>query len=141
MPSTIGYVPPDTGSARFKRLQLGVVVLGVLTILAFASSSAYDAWTSYRYSRAATEREIGNMANALAGQTAWILRAVDLLLQDTVRWYASDGRNIPPERVAAALAIRTAGVEQVRQVTIVDSQGHPLYWSHAFLGPPPDLSD
>jgi PAS domain S-box-containing protein len=141
MPSTIGHVPPDTGSTRFKRLQLGVIVLGVLAILAFAGSSAYDAWTSYRYSRAGTEREIGNMANALAEQTAWILRAVDLLLLDTVRWYASDSRNIPPDRIAAALATRTAGVQQVRQVTIVDSQGKPLYWAHAFSGPPPDLSD
>src|ERR1700683_2688584 len=112
MPSTIGYVPPDTGSARFKRLQFGVVVLGVLTILAFAGSSAYDAWTSYRYSRAATEREIGNMANALAEQTAWILRAVDLLLLDTARWYASDGRDISPDRLDAALAVRRAARQQ-----------------------------
>src|ERR1700691_1727320 len=124
MPSTIGYVPPDTGSARFKRLQFGVVVLGVLTILAFAGSSAYDAWTSYRYSRAATEREIGNTASALAEQTAWILRAVDLLLLDTAQWYGSDSRDIPPERLDAVLAPRTAGVRQGRALTIIDAQGH-----------------
>jgi hypothetical protein len=140
MPTPIGYVP-DTGLTRFKRLRLGVVVLGVLAILAFAGSSAYDAWTSYRYSRAATEREIGNMANALAEQTAWILRAVDLLLLDTARWYANDRREIPPAGLDAALATRTAGVQQVRQVTIVDSQGKPLYWSREFPGPPPNLAD
>src|SRR6202020_2433376 len=82
-PSPSGHVPADAGSARVKRLRLGVVVFGVLVILAFAASSAYDAWVSYRYARAATEREIGNTANALAEQTAWILRAVDLLLLDT----------------------------------------------------------
>jgi PAS domain S-box-containing protein len=141
MLSTIGYIPPDTGAARFRRLQFRVVVLGVLTILAFACSSAYDAWTSYRYSRAATEREIGNMANALAEQTAWILRAVDLLLLDTARWYASDGREMLPDRVAAALAIRTAGVQQVRHVTIVDSQGSALYRTRGFSTPDLNLSD
>ena len=132
MSTASGYVPPDIGSTRFKRLRLGVVVFGVLVILAFAGSSAYDAWVSYRYARAATDREIGNMASALAEQTAWTLQAVDLLLLDTARWYDSDGREIPPERLDAALASRTAGVGQVREVTIVDSQG---YQRHRSRGP------
>src|ERR1700727_4107108 len=122
-PSPSGHVPADAGSARVKRLRLGVVVFGVLVILAFAASSAYDAWGSYRYARAATEREIDNTANALAEQTAWILRAVDLLLVDTARWYGSDSHEIPPERLGAALAIRAAAVPQGRQVRIVDPHG------------------
>jgi PAS domain S-box-containing protein len=141
MPSASGDVPPDAGSTRVKRLRLGVVVFGVLVILAFAASSAYDAWTSYRYARAATEREIGNTANALAEQTAWILRAVDLLLLDTARWYGSDSHEIPPERLGAALAIRTAAVQQVRQVRIVDSQGNPLYWSRGPAAPTQNVAD
>jgi hypothetical protein len=36
-----------SGSIRFKRLRTGILVLGVLVILAFASSSAYDAWRAY----------------------------------------------------------------------------------------------
>jgi hypothetical protein len=71
MPLPSDQVPPDSGSIRFKRLRLGVIVLGVLFILAFAGSSAYDAWSSYRHTLVATDREIGNISNALAEQTAW----------------------------------------------------------------------
>src|SRR5580704_557956 len=118
-----GFGPP-TPSVRFTRLRFGIVVLGASVILAFAGSSAYDAWRSYRYSIHAAEREIGNEANALAEQTAWTLQAVDLLLLDTARWYRSEAQNIPAERLDAALAIRTAGLEQVRQVMIIDAQGN-----------------
>jgi signal transduction histidine kinase/CheY-like chemotaxis protein len=141
MPPASGQVPADTGSIRFKRLWLGVIVLGVLVILAFAGSSAYDAWSSYRRTVAATDREIGNIANALAEQTAWTLQAVDLLLLDTARWYGSDSQEISPERVDAALAIRTAGVQQVRLVTIVDSQGNQRHRSSGFSAPYYNVSD
>src|SRR5271169_5337185 len=124
MSSANGYASPDTGSIRFKRLRLGVMLFGPLIILAFVCSSAYDAWRSYRYSLAATDREIANMANALAEQTAWTLQAIDLLLLDTARWYRSDSGGIPPERINAVLQERTAGVRQVRQVMIVDAQGN-----------------
>jgi PAS domain S-box-containing protein len=141
MPSTSSYVPPDIGSIRFKRLQVGVALLGILVILAFAGSSTYDAWGSYRHTLAATDREIGNTANALAEQTAWTLAAVDLLLLDTAQWYGSDGVTIPPERLDAALAIRAAGVQQVRLVTIVDSQGTPRHRSRASPAPNYNVSD
>jgi PAS domain S-box-containing protein len=141
MLSPSGQVPPDTGSTRFKRLRLRVVVLGVLVIMAFAGSSAYDAWSSYQHTVAATDREIGNISNALAEQTAWTLQAVDLLLLDTARWYGNDSQVIPPERLDAALAIRTAGVQQVRLVTIVDSQGNQRYRSRALLAPNNNVSD
>jgi len=129
MSSARESVLSTTGSLRFKRLQLGVVVLGALVILAFALSSAYDAWRSYRYALIATNREITNTANALAEQTAWTLQAVDLLLLDTARWYSSDSRQIAPERLNGILATRTVGVPQVRQVMIVDAQGNQLYTS------------
>ena len=64
------------GSIRFKRLQSRVIAVGGIVILAFAGSSAYDAWRSYRYSLAATNREITNVADALASQTAGTLQAV-----------------------------------------------------------------
>jgi PAS domain S-box-containing protein len=120
---------PDTGSIRFNRLRVGVVALGILVILAFALSSAYDAWRSYRDALTATDREITNMANTLAEQTAWTLQAVDLLLLDTARWYRSDSPGIPPERINEVLANRTAGVQQVRQVIIIDAQGNQRYGS------------
>jgi PAS domain S-box-containing protein len=135
-----GFGPP-TPSVRFTRLRFGIVVLGASVILAFAGSSAYDAWRSYRYSIHAAEREIGNEANALAEQTAWTLQAVDLLLLDTARWYRSEAQNIPAERLDAALAIRTAGLEQVRQVMIIDAQGNQRYRSRALSTPPLNISD
>jgi PAS domain S-box-containing protein len=141
MPSASRHISSDVGSTRARRLRAGVVVFGVLVILAFAASSAYDAWVSYRYARAATEREIGNIASALAEQTAWILRAVDLLLFDTARWYGGEIHEMTPARLDAALAIRAAALQQVRQLRIVDSQGNPLYQSREFAAPNQNVSD
>jgi len=141
MPSPSGQVPTDSSSIRFKRLRLRVIVLGALVVMAFAGSSANDAWSSYQHTVAATDREIGNISNALAEQTAWTLQAVDLLLLDTARWYRSDSLAIPSERLDAALAIRTAGVPQVRLVTIVDAQGNQRYRSRALATPTGNVSD
>jgi len=141
MSSAIGDVQPETGSIRFKRLRLGVIVLGVLIILAIDSSSAYDAWRSRGYSIAATDRETANMALALAEQTAWTLQAVDLLLLDTARWYRTDSQGIPPERINAVLENRAAGVTQLRQVLIVDAQGNQRYSSRGSAPPGHNVSD
>jgi PAS domain S-box-containing protein len=121
-PSARGQVTPHAASIRFNRVLLGIVVLGALVIMAFAGSSAYDAWRSYRYSVNATQREINTVANALAEQTASSLEAVDLLLLDTVQSYRSD--SVPPERIDAALAIRITALPQVRRITIIDAQGN-----------------
>jgi PAS domain S-box-containing protein len=126
------FAPSDTGKNRFQRLQFGVVASGALVILVFAGSSAYDAWRSYRYAVEGTEREIGNVANALAEQTVWSLEAVDLLLLDTARWYRSETSDMPRESINAALAARAAPVQQVRQVVVMDAQGDQLYRSRAF---------
>ena len=126
---------------RFRRLRLGVGALGMLVIVAFAGSSAYDAWRSYRYSVAATEREIGNVANALAEQTVWSLEAVDLLLQDTARWYETDSSAIPPAGRNAALAARAADVQSVREVMIMDAAGDQLYRSRSFTTPNHNVAD
>jgi signal transduction histidine kinase/CheY-like chemotaxis protein len=120
---------PDTGTNRFKGLQVGIMAVGVLVTLAFAGSSADDAWRSYRYSLAANEREIGNVANALAEQTVWTLQAVDLLLIDTARWYRDESHGTPPQSPDVALGARVAAVKQVREVIIMDSHGDPLYRS------------
>jgi PAS domain S-box-containing protein len=126
-PSARDPVTPHTASIRFNRVLLGIVVLGALVIMAFAGSSAYDAWRSYRYSVNATQREINNVANALAEQTAWTLEAVDLLLLDTAQSYR-DG-SIPPERIDAALGIRITALPQVRRLAIIDAQGNRRHLS------------
>jgi PAS domain S-box-containing protein len=122
---------------RFKRLRLRIVVLGVLVVIAFAGSSAYDAWRSYKSTLAATQREITNVATALAEQTAWTFEGVDLTLRDTARWYQSDSKKIPPERLDEVLANRSAGVTQIRLITITDARGIQRHRSRG--SPPPNL--
>jgi len=131
----------DAASIRLHRLQLGIVVLGLLIILAFAGSSAFDAWRAYRRTVAASEREIGNVARALAEQTSWTLQAVDLMLLDTARWYRNDSQSLAPGRLEEALAVRTAGMQLVRLVMIVDAQGNQLYRSRALPTPALNVAD
>jgi PAS domain S-box-containing protein len=141
MPPPLDTASPSGRSIRFKRLRQGVIALGVLALLAFGGSSFYDAWRSYRHAVIATDREISNVASALAEQTAWTWRAVDLLLDDTARWYGSDSRRIPPERLDEVLATRTAGMPQIRLITIVDAQGIQRHRSRGSSPPNLDVSD
>ena len=71
------------------RLRLWIVIVGVLVIVLFVSSSAYDSWRSYRQVITATNRELGNLAKVLAEQAGDTLQTTDLLLRDTVGWYES----------------------------------------------------
>src|ERR1700727_2276286 len=88
----------NTGTIRFRRLRVRIVVLGVLALVAFNAASVYDSWRSYRHSIVATDREIGTLAPSLADQTSWTWQGVDLLLDDTASWYLHDGQDMPPER-------------------------------------------
>jgi PAS domain S-box-containing protein len=128
-------------SLRLNRLRLGALTLGILIILAFVTSTAYDASRSHHRAIVMTDRELSNVANALAEQTAWTFRAVDLLLLDTAQWYGNEARNIAPQRINEVLESRTAGVKQVRLVTIIDMHGNPLYRSHEVPRPVIDVSD
>jgi PAS domain S-box-containing protein len=128
-------------SVRFKRLRLGAIVLGVLVILAFAGSSAYDAWHAYRNALVATDRELGNVARALAEQTASTWEGIDLLLTDTARWYQTEGHKLEPTRVTQVLVNRAAGVRQVHVLAIVDAQGIQLYHSRGSSPPGFSVSD
>jgi hypothetical protein len=85
----------------------------------------------------ATDRELHNVANALAEQTAWTWQAVDFLLRDTARWYQNDSHDIAPERLDDVLATRAAGVPQVRLITIADAQGIQRYRSRG--SSPPEI--
>jgi len=135
------HVEAGAPSIRFNRLRLGIGLLGVLVILAFAGSSAYDAWRSYGRSISATQRELDTVAGALAEQTSWTVQAVDLLLLDTARWYRSASRDLPPESFNQALAIRAAGVPQVRRVVIIDAHGDQLYASRDLTRPILNVAD
>jgi PAS domain S-box-containing protein len=141
MPPPQDTVSPSGRSIRFKRLRRGILALGVVALFAFGGASFYDAWRSYRHVEIATDREISNVANALAEQTASTWQAVELLLDDTARWYGSDTRDVPPERLDAVLETRTAGIPQVRLITIVDAHGIQRHRSHGSSPPNLDVSD
>src|ERR1700682_66812 len=141
MPPPHAAVSPSGRSIRFKRLRLGILALGVVALLAFGGASFYDAWRSYRHVEIATDREISNVAKALAEQTASTWQAVELLLDDTARWYGSDSRDVPPERLDAVLETRTGGIPQVRLITIVDAHGIQRHRSHGSSHPNLDVSD
>src|SRR5579863_1707281 len=131
MPSPDDSFPTRDRATRFRRLRLGALVLGVLVILAFAGSSAYDSWRAYQNSLIATDRELNNVAKTLGEQTALTWQGIDLLLSDTARWYETVGRQLEPARVDQALANRAAGVRPVRFLTIVDKQGIQRFRSRA----------
>jgi PAS domain S-box-containing protein len=141
MPENIGPVNPRSGLLRVKRFRLRIVVLGALIVLAFAGSSAYDAWRAYNNALAATNREITNVATALAEQSAWTFQGIDLLLRDTVRWYENDSKKIAPERLDEILANRTMGARQIHLITITDAQGIQRHRSVGSSPPDFDVSD
>ena len=141
MPENTDQMSQAADPLRFKRLRLRIVILGVLVVIAFAGSSAYDAWRAYKNALAATNREITNVASALAEQTAWTFQGIDLLLLDTARWYQSDSKKIAPERLDEVLANRSAGVRQIRLVTITDAQGIQRHRSRGSSPPNLDVSD
>ncbi len=141
MPRLDSSASAHSRTIRFKHLRLGAIVLGVLVILAFACSSAYDAWRAYRNALVATDRELGNVVKALAEQTASTWEGIDLLLNDTARWYQIEGRKFEPARVDQVLANRAAGVRQVRLLTIVDADGIQRYHSRGSSPPGFSVSD
>jgi PAS domain S-box-containing protein len=141
MTENTDHIAQPAGPLRFKRLRLRIVILGVLVVIAFAGSSAYDAWRAYDNALAATNREITNVAAALAEQTAWTFQGIDLLLSDTARWYQTDSKKIAPERLDEVLANRSAGVRQIRLITITDAQGIQRHRSRGSSPPNLDVSD
>ncbi|MFZ1868833.1 MAG: ATP-binding protein [Steroidobacteraceae bacterium] len=105
-----------------------LVLLGPIVIAAFAVSSAYDGWRAYRHVVTSTNREVANLANALAEQTAWSWAGTDLLLARTASWYP-DHAQLSAGQIDRALAAGVAGVPQLRALRIIDPQGIVRYTS------------
>jgi len=112
---------PDDASG-YARLRLRLTLLGVVVITAFAASTAYDAWRSYRHAVLSTERELANLASALAEQTAWTWQGTDLLMKDVAHWYP--GREeTSAESIDGFLANVAARLPQVHSLRIIDAGG------------------
>ena len=65
-----------------RSLRRWIAVVGSGVILAFAASSAYDAWRLHQQVTQSTGRELSNLARALSEEAERSLQAVDLLLTD-----------------------------------------------------------
>jgi signal transduction histidine kinase len=124
-----------------QRLRQRIVAAGIVLVAAFAGSAVYDGWRLHQQIMFATERELGNLAKALAEQGARNLQAVDLLLRDTSEWWETAGHALPPDAIAAALASRVVGVSQVSVLTVVDAQGMQRHRSRITGEPLADVSD
>ena len=123
------------------RLRNRIIAAGVVLVAASAGSAVYDGWRLHQQIMFATERELGNLAKALAEQGARNLQAVDVLLRDTGEWWESSGHDLPPEVIQAALASRVVGVSQVSVLTLVDGQGMQRHRSRMTGEPLADVSD
>lgn len=124
-----------------ERLRQRIVAAGIVLVAAFAGSAIYDGWRLHQQIMFATERELGNLAKALAEQGARNLQAVDLLLRDTGEWWETAGQALPPDAVSAALSARVVGVSQVSVLTLVDREGMQKYRSRVTGEPLADVSD
>jgi len=106
-----------------------------------ALTTTYDGWRLHQQLMAANEREVGNLALALATGTARSVQAVDVVLRDAATWYEANGRFEDEETIQDALASRAVGVSQVSVITIVDRSGLQRYRSRATGEPLNDVSD
>ncbi|MDM0025155.1 ATP-binding protein [Variovorax saccharolyticus] len=124
-----------------ERLRQRIIAAGVVLIAAFAGSAIYDGWRLHQQIMLANERELGNLAKALAEQGARTLQAVDVLLRDTGEWWETTGRELPADAVATALASRVVGVSQVSVLTLVDARGMQRHRSRVTGEALADVSD
>ena len=92
-------------------------------IAGFVALAAFGVWRSYLHALTVSKRELGNVATALAGQTAWNWQNISLLLSNTANWYLLDAPKIPPAQLDAALHERISSVRGVREVAIIDPNG------------------
>jgi signal transduction histidine kinase/CheY-like chemotaxis protein len=124
-----------------KTLRLSTLLVGAALILAFIGSAAYDGWRLHQQIRLANERELGNLAKALAEGTSRSLESVDILLRETAAWYEGLRSRPDAEGLAAALATRAVGVTQLSVLSIVDAGGMQVARSRATGEPLANVSD
>ncbi len=124
-----------------QRVRQRIIAAGIILLAAFTGSAVYDGWRLHEQIMLSNEREIGNLAKALADRGARNLQAVDVVLRDTSEWWESIGGGLPPETVSAALASRVVGVSQISVLTLVDAQGQQRHRSRITGEPLADVSD
>ena len=96
--------------SRGSLLRRSIVVGGVVLILAFAASSAFDVWRSYGQSLAAVDRELGNLARALAAEAARRFQATEVVLRDTETWFEANAGRASAKQAAETFAQLGSGL-------------------------------
>ncbi|WP_377155271.1 ATP-binding protein [Roseateles sp. UC29_93] len=124
-----------------RSLRRWIAVVGSGVILAFAASSAYDAWRLHQQVTQSTGRELSNLARALSEEAERSLQAVDLLLTDTAIWYRDKGARQTGADIENALRMRASATPQVSVLTITDADGRQRYRSRQTGEPLADVSD
>ena len=114
--------PGDAEAIQATSLRRWIIAIGILTLVCFASSSAYDAWRSYRQIINDTHRGLNGLAKALSEQAEGSLQTIDLLLRETATWYEVK-RNEADDQLNESLARRATGLSHVRLIAITDSSG------------------
>jgi signal transduction histidine kinase/ActR/RegA family two-component response regulator len=135
----IRFLRPGADAGEHARLRAALILLGPVIIAAFAVSSAYDGWRAYRHVVISTNREVANLANALAEQTAWSWAGTNLLLARMAQWYPSHTQ-LTAAQIDQTLAAGVAGVPQVRAMRIIDPHGIVRYTSDNSVPVGKDLS-
>ena len=119
-------------STRAQRLRLGIILLGVLFIVANCATDAYDQWRAYRFAIDDTSRELVNTARILASQAEGTLKSVDVLLRDAADGYPHMDAAARIRDIDAVLAGRVEGLPQILSLKIADAQGVIRYRSGLF---------
>jgi signal transduction histidine kinase/CheY-like chemotaxis protein len=135
----IRLLRPSADAGEHARLRAALILLGPIIIAAFAISSVYDGWRAYRHVVISTNREVANLASALAEQTAWSWAGTDLLLARIARWYP-DHAQLSSGQIDQTLASGVASVPQIRAVRIIDPHGIVRYSSDDTVPVGKDLS-
>jgi PAS domain S-box-containing protein len=130
----------DADPIRAAQLRRWIIAVGILVLAAFAGSSAYDAWRSYRQIVNDTHRSLDGLAKALAEQAEGSLRNTDLLLRETKAGYAAERGKTDPQ-MNETLARRAAALPHVRLVAIADKRGRPRFHSREVTPAINDVSD
>lgn len=123
------------------RLRRRVLIIATVLILAICISIAMDLRHSHAVARSTADRELTNLAGALAEQTARSFQSIDLILRSTALLLnVAESRGSSGEEIHYELIRQIAGVPQVRALSVTDSAGQTLYTSRAYPAPPVDIS-
>ena len=115
---------------RGSLLRRSIVVVGVVLILAFAASWAFDVWRSYGQSLAAVDRELGNLARALAAEAARRFQSIEVVLRDTETWFEANAGRASLKQAAETLEHLGSGLP-LGAIYITDAAGALVYSSDA----------